>query len=195
MMGWPTFETVRFDLADPEVASLASQYPCVLELATDGAPHSALGQCEADLALTIITTHRRVVSGYDREVRTRPGGPLIRFASGAGIDNAVALDPTSGEVLFVLDPAGLRGEPLARLMNSSLAHLRATVQAVIGRFPFYEGLQSDDRQIEEERAQNDLIRLIDEADPRAVEEPGPWGEFPWDVGMGDFDTASVVGSS
>ena len=195
MMSWPAFETVRFDLADPEIASLASQYPCILELVTDGAPHSALGQCEADLALTIIRSHRRVVSGYDREVRTRPGGALIRFASGAGIDNAVALDPMSGEVLFVLDPAGRRGEPRASLMNSSLAHLRETVQAVIGRFPFYDGPQSEERTTEEERAQNDLLRLIDEADPRVGEEPGPWGEFPWDVGMGDFGTALVVGQS
>ena len=92
-MGWPTFETVKFDLADPEIASLTSQYPCVLELATEGAPHSAFGQCEADSALTIIRSHRRVVSGYDREVRTRPGGALIRFASGPGIDNAVAWTP------------------------------------------------------------------------------------------------------
>jgi len=44
-----------------------------------------------------------------------------------------------------------------------------------------------------QRAQNDLLRLIEEADPRAFDESGGWSEFPWDVGMGDFDTVSIVG--
>jgi hypothetical protein len=190
-MAWPTFEIVKFDLADPALADLASRYRSVAGLATGGVPRSALGRCEADGSLTVIPSHRRIVSGWESELRTRVGGPLIRFAS-ASDGYAVALDPASGEVLFVLDDPSESGGPRTWLMNASLAHLRATVKAVIDRFPFYDGPQSDERDAEQKRAQDELIRLIHEADPRADEEPGPWSEFPWDVGMGDFDTTSIV---
>ncbi|MFN8630059.1 MAG: SUKH-4 family immunity protein [Chloroflexota bacterium] len=192
-MGWPRLEIVRYDVAQPEIARLAASHPAVLELASAGVPRSAFGRCEATAGLTVIPSHRRVVSGWATERTTRAGGPLVVFATGGGLDMVVALDPVSGEVLSVSDPDGRRGEPTASLMNGSLEHLRSTVQAVIGRFPFYDGPPSEEREEAEARATHDLIRLIEEADPRTAEEPGPWGEFPWDVSLGDFDTASVVG--
>jgi SUKH-4 immunity protein len=189
---WPKYETVTFDLGSPEAAALALTFPCVNELATVGAPRSVIGQSESDPALTVIPTHQRWLSGSGQDERNRPGGPLIRFAT-SGPNVAVALDPESGEVVTVVDLEGLHGGPFARLMNSSLAHLRATARAVIARFPYYDESQGDEGREAAQRAQNDLLRLIEEADPRAFEESGGWSEFPWDVGMGDFDTASIVG--
>jgi hypothetical protein len=106
---------------------------------------------------------------------------------------AIALDPETGEVVTVVDLEGTQGGPFARLMNSSLALLRATARAVIARFPFYDEPQGDEGYEAAQRARNDLLRLIKEADSRAFDESGAWSEFPWAVGMGDFDTASVVG--
>ena len=187
-MAWPTFEIVRFELTDPAVATLASEYPSVRELATEGVPRSAYGQCEAAGTLTVIGSHRRWVLDGKTE-SSRQAGPLVRFAF-AGPSVAVALDPQSGEVVSVIEFHG----PFARLMNTSLAHLRMTARAVIARFPFYDGPKSDEREGEELRAQQDLLRLIKEADPRAFDESGGWTEFPWVVGMGDYDTESVVGA-
>jgi hypothetical protein len=189
---WPTYETVTFDLGDPEVAVLASRFPCVNELGTGGVPRSDIGQSEAAPALKVFPAHQRWVSGSGQDLRNRPGVPLVRFAS-SGPNVAVALDPESGEVVTVVDLEATHGGPFARLMNSSLAHLRATARVVIARFPFYDDPQGDEGYHAAQRAQNDLLRLIKEADPRAFDESGGWSEFPWDVGMGDFDTASIVG--
>jgi hypothetical protein len=195
-VGWPTFDTVTFDVAnDPGVAELARESSHIAFLATEGVPKSVMGLCEADPALTVIPSHRRWISGMGTDETSQAGGPLIRFGSERH-GGAIALDPFTGEVVEVSDVEGRFGSPFARLMNGSLAHLRATARAVIDRFPYYDAPQSfpqsDEWLAQTQLAQNDLLRLIEEADPRAFDEGGGWTEFPWDVGMGDWYTQAVI---
>ncbi len=165
--GWPRFEKAVFSGWDSVPAEVRDTLMSV------GPPKSSLGQlywASTELA----------------SVEIPPRGRLIRFGH-TGVADGIYLDPSTGEVLVLLDHPGATPQ----LVNSTLARFTDTVRAVIDMFPYY----GRDTSLEEREATAERIgEAIRRIDPIAMNSDSYWGTFVDDVAIGDFATEDVVGS-
>jgi hypothetical protein len=166
--GWPRFERAVFSGWDSVPGEVRDT------LMRAGPPKRSLGRlywASTELA----------------SVEIPPRGRLIRFGH-SGIASGIHLDPSTGEVLVVLDHAGA----VPQLVNSTLAQFTDTVRTVIDMFPYYD---RDGRLDEREAAAKRLAGAIRRIDPVAMNPDSFWGTFVDDVAIGDFATEDVVGGS
>jgi len=108
---------------------------------------------------------------------------LICFGK-SGLDDDICVDPSSGEVLQVVDGAD------HHLVNSSIGQFVESVKAVIRMFPYYE--TSDSGSESGQKVADHISEAITRIDPAATEPDTFWETFVQDVAVGDYSTADVV---
>lgn len=111
-------------------------------------------------------------------------GPVLRFGT-TGLSAAVGVEAYTGHVIEVLEIPNSPG----LFINTSLASFVATLEAVAGRFPFYD---SDDDEDELESASDDVLRIIRSIDPSAAQPDRYWSTFVDDMRIGDLATGEVL---
>lgn len=119
-----------------------------------------------------------------RIIHTSSGAVLQFGTTGLGADVGVEADSGHVVELLLADPSSPRV-----FVNSSLSAFADTIEAIVGRFPFYD---TDDDQRAIDIAADDLITIIAEIDPPAAEPDRYWSTFVDDVRMGDLTTPAVL---
>jgi len=124
-----------------------------------------------------------IAAGELTRINLPDRGRLICFGK-SGLDDDICVDPSTGEVLQVVDGAD------QHLVNSTIRQFVESVKAVIGMFPYYE---TSDSGFESGQKVADRIReAITRIDPAATEPDTFWETFVQDVAVGDYSTADVV---
>jgi hypothetical protein len=168
-LGWPRFEIATFEKSD----SVPHDVQALLRKA--GVPKGLFGSFYA--ATAILTP-----------VEIGTHGLLILFGR-TGLFGGIYLDPKTGEILAILDPAQHPGA-LPQFVNSTPGQFTNTVKAVIDLFPFYDR----DSDLEERKAAADKVaEAIRSIDPAALGHDSFWGTFNDDLVTGDFATQDIVG--
>jgi hypothetical protein len=171
---WPVFEMVT--VAAPPGTSLA--------LPSLRVPRSYFTY-QADDHLSPLAT------------RDRPN--LLRFGSHPPA-SIFCLDVISGEVVSLsVDRNGQVRDPLfMEFVNSSLEQFNRTIEVLIALFPYDDG-NVDDSNVDEDddydwqAAAERLSKAVEAVDERvSMVLPGYWGEFFWDITLGDFATSEIL---
>ena len=168
---YPRFDARVFP-ESPEIAKLVAGLPSAgRALFERGIPETLLGGIyHADPDLTVLARDERA--------------PVLRFGT-SGLSQAIGIDLATGEVVGVVD---VPSRPTI-LVNATADTFTSTVQAMIGRFPYYAkdtGYEEIDKVAEELR---EIIRSIDE---KAAVPGCYWPAFADDVQMGGFNTDEVL---
>jgi hypothetical protein len=135
-----------------------------------GIPETLLGRYQADPDLTVLIRDGRA--------------PVLRFGT-SGLSQAIGIDLATEEVVGVADVPS----KLTILVNATADTFTSTVQAMIGRFPYY----AKDADYEEiDTVAEELRELIRSIDAKAAVPGCYWPAFVDDVQMGDFNTQDVL---
>ena len=172
MPGWPPrCELVVFPAASlPRSVADASE-PVVRALTRDGIPRSWF------------------YAGYHaarelRAVDVPPLGKLVRFAT-SGLGASLLVDPTLGEVLFLVNVRGATPS----FVSSSLEQFTATARAVVDRYPYYS-LTSKAQDVVD--AADDVARIVEGIDAQALGPDLYWSTFVDDLRAGAFASELLV---
>ena len=113
------------------------------------------------------------------------GGDLIAFGESGGIGRICLETGTDRVVLLAA------GDPDDRaLVNTRFDLFTRSVEAVLGRFPFYaDGAPPD----EIDRAADEVAAALTAIDPPAMAEVSFWYELVSDVRSGDYTTEELTG--
>jgi hypothetical protein len=97
----------------------------------------------------------------------------------------VCVDPASGEVVSDVNAPDAR----PAVVNTTLGQFVATAEAVVGRFPFYDGgADLEERQ----QVADELAAIIQAVDPAAMLPDRLWSTLVDDVAIGDFATEDLI---
>jgi hypothetical protein len=98
----------------------------------------------------------------------------------------ICLDRATGEILQSVAP-----DESLTFVNTSIAHFRATAEAVLSNFPFHaSGAEVEDREV----AAKEIGGIIEGIDPPAMELDQFWSTVVDDIVIGDFDEEIVQAS-
>lgn len=114
----------------------------------------------------------------------REGRSFLRFGS-SGLSDAVCVELPVGHVVVVIGAPGFH----LQFVNTSIGQFTKTVEAVIGRFPFYD-TDSDDEEIQ--AVGDELLEIIRSIDDAAAVPDRYWSAFVDDVQMGDLTTEAIL---